>query len=653
MFMRRHPLLSYLSVICVLLQVSLAHALAGDNEVLLARAAYDKKNNFALTDSLSRLKELQHPLAPYAEYWWMLSNLDDATPETVNEFLNRNTHIPFADRLRGEWLKKLGKQQNWALFQEVYPQYQLQDPAVACYAAEASALANDAKAFEAARVLWMQAKEQPGNCNQLFDKMQNANVLTDEDLVARFRLALSENRVTLAKGIANRHRAIDATFLKQIDTVNANPQKAITKKTVSVKTPFGKELYLYALNQIAKTGSTQALNAYKFVQPLLNAEQKSYFYGRLAILAAQRHEPEAYQWFRLAEHTQLNRDQLDWFARSTLRQSNWPQLLEVIALMPDDQAEEPNWRYWKGRALKAQNQMLEANGLFAMLSTERHYYGWLAQEELEASMSAQPMEYVPTDADVEAFAKSEAIQRAEALQRLEMRWEAKLEWAAATDNLTDEQLIAAAEYAARQKWYDLAVITADKTKAVHNFNLRYPTPYRDLMQPASNDQALDEAWVYGIIRQESRFMHYAKSGVGAAGLMQVMPATAKWVAGKVGWSNYHHGMLHDLDTNISLGTYYMRYTSDLFNGQETMATAAYNAGPSRAKKWMADVPLEGAIYAETIPFSETRNYVKKVMANAHIYTQRLGLNNIPLKKRLGVIPAKINVDSASISTLNE
>lgn len=651
--MRRHPLLSYLSVICVLLQVSLAHALAGDNEVLLARAAYDKKNNFALTDSLSRLKELQHPLAPYAEYWWMLSNLDDATPETVNEFLNRNTHIPFADRLRGEWLKKLGKQQNWALFQEVYPQYQLQDPAVACYAAEANALANDAKAFEAARVLWMQAKEQPGNCNQLFDKMQNANVLTDEDLVARFRLALSENRVTLAKGIANRHRAIDATFLKQIDTVNANPQKAITKKTVSVKTPFGKELYLYALNQIAKTGSTQALNAYKFVQPLLNAEQKSYFYGRLAILAAQRHEPEAYQWFRLAEHTQLNRDQLDWFARSTLRQSNWPQLLEVIALMPDDQAEEPNWRYWKGRALKAQNQMLEANGLFAMLSTERHYYGWLAQEELEASMRAQPMEYVPTDADVEAFAKSEAIQRAEALQRLEMRWEAKLEWAAATDNLTDEQLIAAAEYAARQKWYDLAVITADKTKAVHNFNLRYPTPYRDLMQPASNDQALDEAWVYGIIRQESRFMHYAKSGVGAAGLMQVMPATAKWVAGKVGWSNYHHGMLHDLDTNISLGTYYMRYTSDLFNGQETMATAAYNAGPSRAKKWMADVPLEGAIYAETIPFSETRNYVKKVMANAHIYTQRLGLNNIPLKKRLGVIPAKINVDSASISTLNE
>lgn len=651
--MRRHPLLSYLSVLCVLFQVGLAHALTGDDEVLLARAAYDKKNNFALTDAVSRLNQLEHPLAPYANYWWMLANLAEASPETINAFLTRYAHIPFADRLRGEWLKKLGKQQNWPVFLEVYPQYQLQDPAVACYAAEANAAINDDKTLEDARALWMQAKEQASNCNQLFDKMQQAKVLTDEDLVARFRLALSENRVTLAKGIAKRHPAIDASFLKQIDAVNANPQKAIDKKIVNVKTAFGKELYLYALNQIAKSGSIQALNAFKSVQPLLNAEQKSYFYGRLAIFAAQRHETEAYQWFRLAEHTQLNRDQLEWFVRTTLRQSNWSQLLEVIALMPDEQAEEPTWRYWKGRALKAQNQMLEANSLFAILSTERHYYGWLAQEELGASMRAQPEEYTPTDADVELFATSEAMVRAEALQRLEMRWEAKLEWIAATENLSDEQLIAAAEYAARQKWYDLAVITADKTKVVHNFNLRYPTPYRDLMRPASNDQLLDEAWVYGIIRQESRFMHYAKSGVGAAGLMQVMPATAKWVAGKVGWSNYHQGMLHDLDTNISLGTYYMRYTADLFNGQETMATAAYNAGPSRAKKWMADIPLEGAIYAETIPFSETRNYVKKVMANAHIYSQRLGLKNIPLKKRLGVIPGRVNVDSASVSTLNE
>jgi soluble lytic murein transglycosylase len=134
-------------------------------------------------------------------------------------------------------------------------------------------------------------------------------------------------------------------------------------------------------------------------------------------------------------------------------------------------------------------------------------------------------------------------------------------------------------------------------------------------------------------------MHYAKSGVGASGLMQLMPATAKWAASRAGISNYNNGMLHELDTNITLGTYYMRHTLDLMNGQEVMATAAYNAGPSRAKKWLATIPLEGAIYAETIPFSETRNYVQKVMANAHLYAVRLGLKAISLKQRLGVTPS--------------
>lgn len=638
--LRRHFLYyTFLFALLFALQPLSVYADSGDDEVLLARAAYDKKNSFALADSVSRLKESQHVLAPYAEYWLMLLSLDDVSQATVTDFLTHYDTYPFADRFRGEWLKKLAKQQNWSAFLDIYPQYQLQDPAIACYAAEANA-ALDSKSLESAKALWLQAKEQPTNCNVLFDKMQAAKVLTEDDLVTRFRLALADNRIALAKGIAKRSPTVDAILLKQIDAVNASPSKTIAKQTANQKSAYGKELYLYALNQLARTDSAQALSGFKKVENLFNAEQKSYFYGRLALLAAQRHEPEAYQWFRLAEQTTLTRDQLEWFARAALRQTNWVGVLEVVTMMPTEQADEPAWRYWKARALKVQNQMLEANSLFAMLSTERHFYGWLAQEELEASLRAQPIEYVPDDIAVNAFATLPSVVRAEALQRVALRWEAKLEWTVATDNLSDEQLIAAAEYAARKKWYDLAVITADQTKQVHNFNLRYPTPYRDLMKDAASEQGLDEAWVYGIIRQESRFMHYAKSGVGASGLMQIMPATAKWVANKVGWTNYHHGMLHDLDTNISLGTYYMRYTADQFNGQETMATAAYNAGPSRAKKWMAAIPLEGAIYAETIPFSETRNYVKKVMANAHMYTQRLGLASIPLKKRLGVIPAK-------------
>ncbi len=314
-----------------------------------------------------------------------------------------------------------------------------------------------------------------------------------------------------------------------------------------------------------------------------------------------------------------------WYARAGLRENNWDVVLLAISKMHPDQAAEGAWRYWKARALKAKNQSLEANTLFAKLSTERHFYGWLAQEELDGAISAPLNMHKVTDEEVAEIANTEAFQRVEALQRVDLRWEAKSEWAHASKELDDKQLLAAAEFAQRRKWYDLAIVTADRTTEMHDFALRYPTPYRDLIKDAAEDNEVDEAWVYGITRQESRFMHYAKSGVGAAGLMQLMPATAKWIAGRAGVSDYHHGMIHDLDTNIALGTYYMGYTKDLMSGQETMATAAYNAGPSRAKKWMAAVPLEGAIYAETIPFSETRTYVQKVMANAHLYASALGL----------------------------
>ena len=623
----------------VMLLPLLGYAAKGDELVLEAKNAYDKKNAFALGESLQQLKKQAHVLAPYADYWLMLLNLETASQQEVRDFLLRNTGLPFADRLRGEWLKQLGKNKDWPTFLEYHAQYQQEDVAVACYAALANAEVNGVETLEASKTLWMQAKEQPANCNALYDAMQQSGVLSDVDILARYRLALADNRVNLAKAIAKRFKGMDASYINKIDMANANPQLLINKKALNTKSAFGRELYLYALHRLAKTSSTQALTAYKKIAPIFSAEEKSYFYALLAHAAAMRHEQAALDWFSQAHYTNMSKDQLEWYMRAALRQEAWKAVLQVAELMPAEQAEEAAWRYWRARAHKMVDQNLEANTLLAGLSTERHYYGWLAQEELGPSMSAQLELYTPSEIDVNAFSKLEPVQRVEALQRLDFKWEAKLEWAMATDGLDDQQLIAAADYAARKKWYDLSVATADKTTAVHNFSLRYPTPYRELMKPAAKQQSIDEAWVYGIIRQESRFMHYAKSNVGAAGLMQVMPATAKWIANKAGWRDYHNGMIHDIDTNISLGTYYMKYTLDQFDGLEVMATAAYNAGPSRAKRWRSHTELEGAIYAETIPFTETRNYVKKVLANAHLYAKQLGLESIPLKKRLGVVPA--------------
>ena len=501
----------------------------------------------------------------------------------------------------------------------------------------------DADITSQAKALWLTSADLPTNCNLLFDALQKSGSLTNEDVWARFRIALQDGKLSLAKNIITRLPNVESSTIKLLDKANQSPQSILDKKSASFKTRFGAEVNLYALDRLARNKLDAAISTYNKVQDLFDVDNRAFGWGRIGYHAARAHNPQALKYYALADNSTLDKEQLAWEVRAALRSQDWPVVLKAIAAMQLKQQEESAWRYWKARALRETGDSVKANSIFSKLSTERHYYGWLAAEELESLMSSQAIEYKVTDNEVTAIASQPEIKRALELQRLDMRWEAKAEWAWATRTYDDTQLLAAAEYAMRQKWYDVAISTADNTKQTHNFNLRYPTPYRDLFRKSANEVGVDESWVYGVTRQESRFMHYAKSGVGAAGLMQLMPATAKWVAKRMGMDSYNNSMIHDLSTNIEFGTYYLRYTLDLMGGQAVMATAGYNAGPSRAKRWQASEPLEAAIYIESIPFNETRSYVQKVMANAQIYAPRLASENKnikiqTLKARLGVIP---------------
>jgi soluble lytic murein transglycosylase len=472
-------------------------------------------------------------------------------------------------------------------------------------------------------------------------------------------MALQESKLGLAKSIAVRLPNFDEAEIKLMERINATPElvfeakpvnttssnKSKNKKlndkiTLSLKTRAGNELGLFAVDRFARINLDDAIEGYKKSQHLFDEYNRAVAWGRIALHAARRHHPDTLSFYALAEKSQMDKEQLAWQVRAALRVKDWPAVLKGIAALQPSQLQEGVWRYWKARALKEQGKEVEANAIFLQLSRERHYYGWLATDELDSVLGSPDENYTVTENEVSAIASLPAIKRVLELQRLDMRWEAKSEWLWVTRQFDDKQLLAAAEYAARQKWYDISISTADNTKKIHDYNLRYPTPYRDLMRVSAKTENVDEAWVYGLTRQESRFMHYAKSGVGASGLMQLMPATAKWVAKRLGLDGFNQSMIHTVSTNIELGTHYMRHTLDVLGGQAVMATAAYNAGPSRAKRWMANEPLEGAIYMETIPFSETRNYVQKVMANAHFYAPRLGAPMQTLKSRLGVIPAK-------------
>ena len=487
------------------------------------------------------------------------------------------------------------------------------------------------------RALWFKEPEQPEECDALYDRMIGDGALSADDIWARVHMALEAGKFSAAKSTLRRLPGFDAASVRYLDRVYENPQRVLKKRTFTNKTRLGRELNLYAVERVSRTQPEMAFDYWDAMKADFSRQEQQALWARMALHASRRHSPLALEWYRNAGNTPLSDEQVAWKARAALRLQNWKALIEVIASMPAQMQEEDAWRYWKARALKAQGQGVAANNLLLPLARELNFYGLLAEEELGESIGVPPTTYKASDAEVRAIEGLPGIRRALELYRLDMRWDGLREWKQATQAFDDKRLLAAAELAFQQELYDIAINTAEKTRLTHDFALRYPTPYRDKLETYARENGLDEAWVYGLIRQESRFIDRARSRVGASGLMQVMPRTAKWIAKRLGIQGYRHDMIYKLDTNIQFGTHYLRYTMDQADGQSVIATAAYNAGPSRARRWRPTQPIEGAIYAETIPFSETRDYVKKVMGNAHFYTHRLGLRMQSLKQRLGLV----------------
>lgn len=620
---------------------SQASALAGsaDDEFLAARDAFQKGDANRLNAAARRLEH--HVLAPYVQYYQILMRLRDIRAEEVRFYMAANADSYLSGRLRADWLKVLGQKHEWDLFLEEYPLLgNNEDAELSCFALQAKLQHNDPGVFQEGRRKWLTGTEAVASCRPVFEAMFAAGELKTEDVWSRIRLALELGNFSVARHTAEDLPLAQKSGFKSMEKTAENPQRFLDSMDVVLQGRPERELTLFAIYRLARSQPKLALTYWDRTRQQFSLEEQQYEWGQMAFHAARRHDPVALSWFREAGGSPMNELQLTWRVRAALRAQDWQQVLSGIAAMPEELQGQGSWRYWKARGLKANGKVTAANAILAPLSREHNFYGQLALEELGDVVSNPPSNYEPDEAEIRKIRAVPGIQRALALYQLDLRTEANREWLWASRNFSDEQLLAAAELAKRNNWLDRAINTADKTRNLHDFSLRYPAPHRDLMQVYAREHGLDEAWVYGLIRQESRFVQQARSSVGASGLMQLMPATAKWIANRMGMKHFRQGMVNQVDTNISFGTYYLKYVLDTNDGQPVLATASYNAGPSRARRWKDEKALEGAVYAESIPFTETRGYVQKVMSNASYYANRFERQVISLRQRLGTIAGK-------------
>ena len=630
-----------------------AQAQPRDEVLLQMQDAFARGNKARLAQLLPLAQG--HALEPWAAYWELRARLDTAPAQEIQQFLARYAGTYQEDRLRNDWLQQLGQRREWDTFAQEYPKYRMKDDReVRCYAlllqAERDPAALPAVSEEVRR-LWLAQRDGDDGCtlaaSSLLGKGVGAHRLSPADAWRKARQSVEANRPRAAAAALE---IVKPEAVPLLNELNASPTRFLASK-VFAASRTRRELVGLALIKLATTdvenAAAQLENKWG---PQLHPEERDWIWGVIGRQAAQRLLPEANGHFTKVERDKhLSDELLGWKVRAALRAHkgpDWRNVLEAVNAMSDEVQGESTWVYWKARALlgtaNADAQRAEAQQLLESIASPKGFYEQLATEELGRKITVPDRPAPLTDEENKAARQDPGLNRALYAIALGLRSEGTREWNYTTNlhragGLHDRELLAAAQFACDREVWDRCINTSERTKAEFDFEQRFPTPFREMVVRRSADISLDPAYVYGLIRQESRFVMNARSHVGASGLMQVMPTTARWTARKLGMNGFSADQLSDRDTNIAIGTGYLKLVLDDFGGSLPLAAAAYNAGPSRSRAWRNGPVLEGAAWAESVPFQETRDYVKKVLANTTFYAAMLSGQPQSLKARLGMV----------------
>jgi len=633
-----------------------APLLSADDALQAAREAMRRGDRDLLASFAPRVSG--HLLEPYYEYWKVSLGLRDVEQDPiVRAFFERYPGTYLSDRLRADWMLALGARGEYVLFQQQAREmvWNREDAQIRCYTALASYVLDsrsrrDVAAREARRQL--AATGEPGGegCTALADRLLDDGRLS---VWERLRGLIGRGQLAAAREVAAR---VEEPWQASLRQALDHPSAWLAAHEHDLARAH-RETALLAIALLAREDPSGAVAFAERLDPVLTPVQRGLLWSRLGEIAAMHSLPQAGDWFRRADPDIAPEDgfsrrgeTLEWQARAALRAPDgpdWAQLREALSRMPAEQQREPTWVYWDGRARQALGDEAGAQQRFESIAGIGGFHARLAAEELGWPLVLPAAPPAVTEEEITAMERRAGFARALKLYRLGMRDEGSHEWGWQLRGMGDRELRAAAEYARRQGVLDRMIATSDRTRAEIDMDQRYPTPYRQTLSELAGTLGMDAAWIYGLIRQESRFIEDAHSGSGALGLMQLMPTTAGYVARRIGLADFRPSRITEVDVNLTLGTRYLKLVYDDQGGQPLLATAAYNAGPRRLRQWRAGLarPLEGAIFVETIPLNETRNYVQKVLLNTLIYASLAGRQAVSLKSLLPAVTSNMPAES--------
>ncbi|NNH39186.1 lytic transglycosylase domain-containing protein [Acinetobacter sp. ANC 4280] len=590
-------------------------------------------------------------LGYYPEYWSLNANLSAQPSSNIVNFAQRYPQSAMTEKLAADYVEEKVKQADFATAQPVLQYVTNPDQAESCAVAQVRAKSGDPLVFAEYKDVWLTTNSQPESCTGLGRMMLSSPLMTEQDrqqrLWGQLRAGQSGQALATAQTLGM------SLSLAQLNQIQANPLNYLWS---APKASTADHAYLvFAMGRLADSDLNTAISSVQNAAQGTPVQVQKALYRAVGYIGGttvmkNNFNREVLNYLDASYGLPFSSEEAEIYARQAIRFSSWESLIRAIDAMNVTQKQEDRWQYWLARASEQRGDASSkrtAQEIFKKLAQGDDYHNLLAKDKLGQSYNNIPNNVQPSNSDVQRLSQDIHFSRAFALRRVnapdnyinrEWNWAVRQAYLKHDDGL----LLAAAKRATDMGWYDRAIYAADRTENKHNYSYRYAMPHQNYVVSHSRNAGIDPAWAYGLMRQESRFNTGARSHVGAGGLMQIMPDTAKLVARQMG-ETYNPAALSDMNTNIRYGTFYLSMIQSQLSSSPVLATAGYNAGPNRARRWQPDSQSIAADqYTETIPLTETRDYVKHVMTNATHYGVLLGQGAQSIEKRMNIIPLRIN-----------
>ncbi|MEM9742265.1 MAG: transglycosylase SLT domain-containing protein [Pseudomonadota bacterium] len=560
----------------------------------------------------------RYPLKPYLTYYRLRANVASARASELRSFLSDYDQLPVTPLLRTRWLRHLGAQKRWREFLDDWEPRTSAD--LACYHLRARLSTGDGSALDDVAALWTVGKSQPKACDPLFAQWIAAGRLTESRVWQRLQLALGSNERGLARYLTGLLSEPKRGWGELYQRAHTRPVQITSSPLLSADSPWGRDIIDHAINRLTRRGDLSGAEALWRQSSGwgFSESQRTRIVGRLI---SERAEAGQYPDTLVG----IDADTLARIGRSAIIQQNWPKLVAVIEALPLDARSSDRWQYWLARALERTYGNIERTRLtLEALANQRSYHGFLAAELLRRAPTFNARTAPADPAALRRLERNPRVARALELLAVREPLAAGREWRGLLATLDEADRLAAAQLAARVGWLRQSISAANAAGVRDDLTLRFPVAHRVEYQRMSQATGVPVTFLMAITRQESAFDPRARSSANARGLMQLLPSTAGWVANRIGTIRPTKTALYRPSTNIELGSHYLAYLLDRYNGSRPLAAAAYNAGERRVDRWTAEldaVPID--VWIESIPFRETRNYVQNVLAFNQVYNARL------------------------------